>query len=231
MNLFEKHKKSGWKAFETYRVKIKCRDLVSGIPKDPELLRKWINARCKDKTEAEREAIRLTHLEHLEEVIDETADKQAIGFLRMEDGQLAVEGRCIKAMLKEAGNIIRQIAPGGKPKKGKNGITALRSKVADRVFVVEQYIPLGRTEPDSVEERPIHVMTPQGPRSSIKRFEVLYGVEVDFTVKRCRDPKGEGVPEEALLAILDYAQTSALGTGRSQGTGTFEVLNVEKIEG
>jgi len=223
-NLFAKHKKSGWQAFARYAVKIRCHDLVGGRPLNADLIEKWVTATCKKANDKERQKIIDADVALLDETIDEVAEKQAIGFARI-DGHLAIEGRQVKAMLKEAANIIKGIIPGGKDGKG---IAALKSKVADQIFVEEEYIILDKTQPDDVEERPIHVMTRQGPRTSLKRCEIVRDVEIDFIVAR-RAGAGEGVPQKALLAILDYAQQVGLGADRSQGRGRFEVLNVEAI--
>ena len=141
------------------------------------------------------------------------------------NGGLAIEGRQIKACLKENANIIKK----GMPKScGKDGvIAALKNKVAEQLFVEENYIPIGRTEPDEVLEKPISVMTRQGPRTSIKRYEICHDVEIEFTLKRLA--RGGEVTEKVMLAILDYAQDMGIGADRSQGRGVFEVLSVEKI--
>ena len=235
VNLFEKFKQSGWTAFDTYTVSIVCKDLVGGLPANKKMIEAWVNATNKTKSDEERRKIIDSHIDKLEKVEEEVAEKHGIMFARLKNGELAIEGRQIKAMFKEAGNIIAPIAPGGTARKsgehkGKiQGVQALRSKIADRVFVVEDYIGLGRFEPDEVLERPIHVVTPQGPRTSIKRCEILKDVEITFTVKRCRGPKGSGVPMDALMAALDYAQTVGLGSDRSQGRGQFEAQTVEQL--
>ena len=161
------------------------------------------------------------------------------------------------AMLKEAGNIIKDLAPGesdppkAHPKASKamtpeeadsiasalsikksaneTGVKALKSKVADQVFVSEEHISLGVAEPTRHEQRPIHVMTAQGPRTSIKRTEIVDNVEIAFTIRRCKGRGKQAVSESVLMAILDYAQTVGLGADRSQGYGQFEILSVEKV--
>lgn len=230
-DLWKKHLASNWNAFDTYKVTILIKDIVGGKPATPDMIEAWVDATNKEKLEAERQKIKEAHMDTLPELADEKADKQSCVFARV-DGVLCIEGRQIKAMLKEAGNIIKQIAPAGDGKTAP--IAALKSKVADQVFVVEDYIPLGRgngiyiTEPDDRPERPIHVITARGPRTSIKRVEVVRDVEVTFTVKRRKGRDKGAVPEKVLLAILDYAQEVGLGADRSQGFGCFSVLSVEK---
>jgi len=225
-NLWEKHKASGWTAFDSYRVAARIKNIVGGKPATEDMIEKWVNATCKAKTAEERAKIRDAHVGTLPDMAEEKADAQTVVFARLPNGELAIEGRQIKAMLKESANIIKDIVPGGKD--GEAGQKALKSKVADQVFVVEEHVPLGVTEPTRREQRPIHVMTAQGPRTSIKRSEIVEGAEIQFTVKRRSGP-GLGVSEKALLGILDYAQTVGLGADRSQGFGQFEIVSVEKI--
>jgi hypothetical protein len=220
MDLWKKHRKSGWDPFDTYRVTIKLKDIVGGKPASPELIEKWVAATNKAKSDEDRSRIVDAHLETLGEVTGDKTEQQTTVFARV-DGGLAIEGRQVKAMLKESANIIKSIGP--------DEIKNLRSKVADQVFVADEYIPLGRTAPDQYLERPIHVMTAQGPRTSIKRVEIVEGAEITFTIKRRRGKDKQSVPETTLLAVLDYAQTVGLGADRSQGFGMFEVVSVEKL--
>lgn len=231
-NLFAEFQKTGWDPFITYRVRLLLQDIVGGIPKNKELIEAWVNARNKKKTaEARQELVDATKAK-LAEIQGEQEEARGIGFLADEKG-LYIEGRQLKAMLKEASNITKKIVPGGK-KTEKNadkktvtvsaeGISALKSKVAERMFVEEDRIYLGVMKPTRIGERPISVETKQGPRSSIKRFEVVENVTIEFTVKRCRD---NVVPQNTMLAVMQYAQESALGAERSQGFGKFTVLEV-----
>jgi hypothetical protein len=223
MDLWQKHKASGWDAFDTYTVDIRINHIVGGKPASEDMIEKWVSATCKQKTAEERQSIIDAHAEDLADITDEKASKQMVIFGR-DDSGLYIEGRQVKAMLKEAGNIIKSIAP------GEGGVKNLKSKVADQVFVSEEKIPLGRDEPDRVVERAIHVMTAQGPRTSIKRSEICDDVELQFTVRRRKGADKMAVPEKVMLAILDYAQTVGLGADRSQGFGQFKVLSVTKAD-
>lgn len=231
-NLFEKHKKAGWKPFDTYKVKIRLHDIVGGIPKTKELIEKWVNAKNKTKTKEERAKIRDAHLELLNNVIDDTKESQGIGFHRTDEGELFIEGRQVKAMIREVGNVIKDNIYTGVIAKGApvTQIPQLRARAAEKLFCAENIILLGRTEPDEILERPIHVITPEGPRDAIKVYEICFDVDLEFVLKRFVD-KGKGViTEEAMLSILDYAQDIGLGADRSQGRGKFEVISVEEID-
>jgi hypothetical protein len=83
------------------------------------------------------------------------------------------------------------------------------------------------TSPDGIDERPISVMTRQGPRTAIKRSEYVLRPFVTFDVCILHDGIGKGIigPRE-LAGILDLAQWLGLGADRSQGSGTFSVESV-----
>ena len=77
------------------------------------------------------------------------------------------EGRTVRGHIKDCA---MQIA--GLMKGGAEAIVAFKAKVANRVYVQDQTIPMWRNgqrivEPDGMEERFIQVMTRQGPRSTI----------------------------------------------------------------
>lgn len=223
--------------FDEYRVKLYLHDVAGGTPMNKDLIESWINATCKLKSEEERQKIIQASLETLSEVSEEKEARSWVGFKKDEEGHLFIDGRCVKAMLKEAANIIKDVAPNGGGQKGKNagkdkGITSFKSKMADRVFVVEDRVYFQRNgerikEADELEERPVHAMTARGPRSSLKRTDILRDVEVEFTIRRLNT---SDVPEEALFACLVYAQNLGLGADRSQGRGTMKDVELEKIK-
>lgn len=230
MNFFEFEK--AWTPFDEYRVKIKIGTIAGGTPKHKDLLKGWINATNKELSDEERAKLVEATAEELPDLSEEKEAKSWVGFKSDDDG-LYIDGRQLKAMLKESANIIKKIAPSRVDKK-KNpkgiGITAFKSKVADHVFVVERKVHLKRDgefikEADVLDERPIHVMTAQGPRSSIKRTDLVHGATVEFTIRRVDDI---AVTEKALYAILSYCQYVGLGADRSQGMGTFKVVEMEK---
>ena len=263
MDLFQKYK-DNWTPFDTYEVEILLRDVVGGIPQNPDLIESWLKGQNKKMSKEERDKIKEAHELMLADAIDEKMEKTGIGFHK-KDGQLCLEGRQVKAMLKEAANIIKDIAPIGKKDKGKDifGIHQLKARAAEMLFVPEEFIPLGRAEPDAIGQRkdggedttapgvhpsgrnkpdkvlqkPIHVDTAQGPRDSIKVFEICFNVPLSFTVHRFRGPGkmsggklSNAVPEPTLKAILEYCQWTGLGADRSQGRGQFKVTRCEKVE-
>lgn len=196
--------------------------LVGGIPRHPEIVRRWQEAKWPTNPPAGLsidDAVSET-IEELGSQAMAAEDAAAIwtGFAE-KDGQLVLEERNVKAMLKESANIVKDLADLKKRNtKGDDKAMALRSKLAERVFVSPKWIPLGVSEPSESVERPIHVMTRLGPRSALKRTDVIRDVKVNCQLTVLDDGV---ITEKILRAILDHASRNGLGTDRSQGNGTF----------
>jgi hypothetical protein len=141
------------------------------------------------------------------------------GFLSDDTHGLYLENRNVKAMLKESANIVRKFYPNAKGKS-----PPLKSQLAERVFVKPDRVYLGRAQPDGYLEKPIHVMTAQGPRTALKRVDHCDDVKLELALKVLDDGL---ITEKILRGILEHAAENGLGTDRSQGSGTFEILRFE----
>ena len=206
-------------AFNEFRVTVHLVNVVGGTPADPQMIGNWINATCKAKSAEEKAKIVEATVLELPDIADDREARSWTIFKR-DDRGLYLEGRCIKSGLKEAANIIKEMV----------GIKALKSKVADQVFVVEDrcYFTRGGQPIKEVtqEERAIHVMTASGPRNSLKRFDILYDVDMTFTVKMFAHGT---VTEEALGFAILYLQDVGLGSDRSQGFGKNQTVECVKV--
>ncbi len=212
----------------TYDVTMTVKDLHGGRPQDPRVVEGWIRSKIIDNDERLRRLVQdaikdldfteedLADPENIEKAITEAGKKALNGFYRMSDGQLAVEGRQIKAMLKEATNIAYPWKA-AKPRKymGKS----MKGAVSEHVFVVEDFIPLGVKEPDTIDVRFSSTST---GRRAITREETLDSVEVDFTMVTDMDLK-----KDVWAKIFVTAQMQGFGTSRSQGYGTFKVTKFD----
>jgi hypothetical protein len=222
--------------FARYHVEIQCIDLlVGGIPKDPDTITKWLESRLEmgdaALIELANETIAMMveatgNEPKTEEILDALAAKVGTGngFKNL-DGGLVFEGRCLKAMLKEAANTAY---PGvdypGKPAGLKKG---LMRTLAERVFVEELYVPLGVNKPSRTEQRIKHIMTPQGPRSAINVVDVIDKPRLAFTVRVLDD----FIVPEAWGRIWEEAEYIGVGADRARSDGRFELEVWEQIEG
>jgi hypothetical protein len=219
--------------WSTYRATLAFRDkLVGGIPKDPRLIEGWL--RTKAGIEDAQE-LRLAVLRTLAEVGANGADgagpdelddataalvsqKRTTGFKCGPEG-LYVEGRQIKAMLKESTNIVFAGERWGPTRK------AAKSFFAERVFVDPDRVPLGVSEPSGVETVIGHLSGPAGPRSTLGNYEYVLQPAIDFRVLVLRDC----ITPEQWRDIWCLAQENGFGTLRSQGYGRFDVVQWERM--
>lgn len=165
----------------------------------------------------------------VEKVIEEVGageGEQQFGwatFPKDKDG-LYYEGRCVRGHLKDVANQVKGVV---KPE-----IKALKAKVANRVYVMTDVIPLYNkdglrlTEPSATEQRFIHVMTPMGERSSIKYIDYVEKPVLRFYLQVLDDGV---VTDEILKTLFEYGSVHGLGQERSCGYGryTFEIKAVD----
>jgi hypothetical protein len=219
-----------------YRATLQFKHLiVGGIPSDRSVIEGWIRARMDlgdqavkellDQTIAERGV--LSPDEAIEMVMASDLAPSVNGFKRHpETGELCIEGRTVKAGLKEWAN---SAYPGTKF-PGKTQIEGLRKGLmrylSEAVTVEDVLIPLGVTAPTRIEERIKHVMTPQGPRSSINRVEVIERPRITFTL-RVRD---DFIPEDAWARIWVVGEGIGLGADRGRSDGAFDLVGWERVK-
>ncbi|MFC4006560.1 hypothetical protein ACFOY2_04965 [Nonomuraea purpurea] len=229
-----------------YRVRLQVLDkIVGGVPSSESVIKGWLKSRMEvgdrdlqeltQKTLLERFPDRQPTADELADALLESDAAPSInGFKRIpETGELAYEGRCMKAALKEWAN---SAYPGtdwdGKtaadttvgrplPKGFRKGLMAT---ISERAFVVETFIGLGVKEPTGVEERIKHVMTPQGPRSSINRVEFVQSPLLEFELKVHDD----FLKPEAWGRIWERGEDIGIGSDRGRSDGKFELLAFDR---
>mgnify|MGYP001581405419 CR=1 FL=1 len=177
--------------------------LYGGIPKNPHIIEAWLESREMG--------------DRVSKTADEMGDQLASqaklikmqqGFKKDNDLGLYIEARQVRAMLKDSALVLRPLLE----------VTNFKAKLAARVFVFPAMLPLGKADPDGSDERVIHVMTPMGPRDSLKEVDYMENVYIDATMKVLHDK----VITHALLEnVLEYAAEVGLGADRSQGGGRF----------
>lgn len=221
-----------------YRATLRFKHLiVGGIPSDRSVIEGWIRSRMDlgdaalaelvTQTVAERGV--LTPDEAIEAIMTSELAPSVNGFKRNDAGELCIEGRIVKAALKEWANSAYPGTawPGKKDRtETKELRKGLMRYLAEAVVVDDQLISLGVTEPTEVEERIKHVMTPQGPRSSINRVEVVEQPRIAFTI-RVRD---DFLPQEAWARIWTVGEGIGLGSDRGRSDGQFDLVGWEKVK-
>lgn len=220
--------------------------VVGGAPSDPKLVEGWLQ---KNLGITDKEGLAAWMRTHLAETkgIDPTqatdaeieaalaenaAEKKAQVFKRTTDGFPYIEGRHVKAMLKEATSISW---PRGEHKFGtyrnSKGTTVggkdPKAYVAERVFVPEQPIIVG-VDISGVELAVGHIpdwKSESGSRSTIGYFEYVENSIISFEVRVLDDC----LEHEQWARIWAVAEMNGLGARRSQGAGQFVITAWDKI--
>jgi hypothetical protein len=198
--------------------------VVGGIPASDETIKAWLQAKLGELRTDEEIAAEADMT--FAEVYKSEEEARSTTFKTDAEGRLVLEGRCVKAMLKEAGQRLGL----GKPVKG--GRPSLKQDLHEALHVDEDMIPLRLADgtwamaPTGYDERPIHVMGPKGPRTSIKRTAYVEGASIGWT---CRILKCVHLKEANLKEILAFGQDLGLGADRSQGHGKFTVTDFEAL--
>lgn len=209
--------------YDRYHVRLAFRDrLHGGVPKNKELIDGWIKASTGYEDEVQKGLVE----EAKQQMLDEVAERSWNGFYRCPENGIYVETRQIKAMFKECATVL--------------GITKnkLGSKqIFQHAFFVDaidggKRVYVGKDKPDGVEEGPIHVMTAQGPRTALKRVDYVQDVELEFYVRVLKTAAQEKrhIGEDDMKQMLALAQDNGFGADRSQGNGTFNVVEFVKLE-
>jgi len=219
--------------FNRYEARLVFRDkLVGGVPKDPRLIEGWLRSKAGINDDAEvRQAMLRTLTELGAEVKAEmTFDdlvlasqavaglKQTTGFKVGSEG-LYVEGRQVKAMLKESTNVLFGGERWGATKKGP------RAFLAERVFVEPDKLWLGVREPAGVELMIGHVTGATGPRSTLGYHEYVERPTLRFRVLVVRDC----ITAAQWGDVWVHAQENGFGAMRSQGFGRFYLREWNRI--
>jgi len=209
--------------------------LRGGVPSDPKVAEGWIRTKFGDKDAVIRELVEETIAARLgggepadravavEQAIAEVADTRCLnGFKRTPDGELYIEARQIKAMIKEAANIRWAKGRWGPTSKG------TRSKVRSLPFSSRIRIGKLRTFVDEVAQDFVHSRF----GAAIKYAETVWNATVQFTVNADWDLDAERAKDGEPRSwghLWVTAEQQGLGADRSQGFGAFQVTRWERI--
>lgn len=206
-----------------YNATITVHNLAGGTPSDPRVAEGFLKTKLADKDDLIREMVTQIMVDRGitadEAVIEADKLKHLNGFKRDDQG-LYIEGRQLKAAIKEAAGVARATdklkAKWGATNKGVLGF------VAEHIMVVEDVLHLGVTEPSRVLQS-----FPKNPRTGqtgIQYTEVIDEASFDCTI--ISDHKFTD-QEWAMLWLTGEQQ--GIGASRSQGFGRYEVTRWESV--
>lgn len=204
--------------WKTYEVELEFTSpFASSAPKNPKDIKVMLEARMPAKPP--EDAVPLDELSEqvAEEVEADQEVERGYATFKKDDVGLYYEARCVRAHLKDCANQLQ----------GFLGVKALKSKLANRVYVEPAKIYLDKIEPDGSETRIIHAMTMKGPRSSLKTIDYVNGAKLKFTLKVLDD---KVIDREILENIFKYGGNHGMGQERSQDWGKYELVQLKEVE-
>lgn len=204
--------------WKKYRVELEfTTPFASSTPKNPKDIEAMLEARMPAKPPPDPVSIPELASQVAEEVEATEEVERGYATFKRDDEGLYYEARCVRAHIKDCANALQ----------GLLGIRALKSKVAQRVYVEPEKIYIDKTEPDGNETRIVHAMTMKGPRSSLKTIDYVTDVKLDFNLKVLDD----GVINEGILrSIFEYGGTHGIGQERSQDWGRYTVAEFAEVK-
>lgn len=193
--------------------------IAGGTPTDPKVAEGFVRSKLGlDKDDLIREAVAEIMAERgvnaEEAAVIVAANRHLNGFKRTKAGELYIEGRQLKAAIKEAANVRWPKDRWGPSRKG------TLSFFAEHMFVMDDIMSLGVTEPTGIAQRFVHTWRGSG----IQYEEYVDGVNLDFRVTT--DHKFE---KEQIALLWLTGEQQGLGASRSQGYGRYEVTRWDTL--
>lgn len=211
-----------------YEATLRFQDIAGGVPSDPKVAEGWIKSKVKDPTKEDRirqavqELMAEKGLSEDEAIAELNSKRNCNGFRRdLVTGQLFVEGRQVKAALKEAVSVC--VAAGNLEKRqwGKTNKGAI-SFAAEHIQVMSTQVLLYDANWAPIKEATKVVQTfPVNPitkQTGIQYTEVCEDVQLKVIVTTDWD-----FTLEQWAAIWVTGGLQGLGASRSQDHGRYMV--------
>ena len=237
MGIFGKFENDAWPFW--YQGELKVGILAGGIPQDPNVVESWIKTKLRDiRSDAEIQDVIATTMAELgldEEAAIEKASTQMVGvngFKRTPPGtgQLIIEGRQLKAAMKEA---VMVAANAGKLATGKWGNPdnasfkkQIKGWFPEHFFITEEYLPIFHEDGspvmdhDGTTQKFVH--THRGDSISYEQF--VKNAVIPFTLKADFEMK-----EKDWAMIWLTGEMQGVGASRSQEYGRYEITKWDQV--
>jgi hypothetical protein len=202
--------------------------LCGSVPSDPDIVKKWLNARQPEAIPAGGRSIDEVQEEVFSTLGAEQDEVSRLVFQRV-DGGLVMRAGTIRAHMKDCARVISAQYV-GKIK----GERSFATKVVNGVYPDESqyWIPIVRTDgtpvmsADGELSKAVHVRGPRGEQlSAIKVFEYVEGARMDFRLKVL----GDSVKQKDLETLLTYGGVHGYAGERGDGEGKYTFV-IEKID-
>ena len=193
-------------------------------PDNPKVVEGWIRSKIQDNDDMIQEAVAEVMVElgiSADEAAQKVIDKTVVNRFKRDDNGLYIEGRIIKAAIKEAASVG---IGSGIFKAGKAvGVTSkgYPAFIAEHVQVDERRVYLGVNEADRVAQKFIH--TWRG--NAVGYEEEIDEAKIAFTISSDWD-----FGEEFWAKLWVIGQKQGLGGSRSQSFGTYTITRWDPLD-
>lgn len=194
--------------FDVYEVTITLTEPILGtVPKNPKTYANYLAIKAPDPKLGEKEVKTVPEVDKIEK-------PGWTGFHHDESGYFIYD-YMVLGFLKEAGNVLKEQLM----------ISNLRSKIDQYVFIEPRRIYLAK-EIDDVLERPLRVMTMQGPRVMVVRSDMIkagtsFIVSIRILENKANFKSKHPINGEIIRELLGYGKLKGLGQFRNGSYGRF----------
>jgi hypothetical protein len=192
--------------------------ICGGVPSDARTAEGWIRSKLATTDQLIQAQVAEVMAERgvsAEEAAKVAADLRSLNGFKRDDQGLYIEGRQLKAAIKEAASVA---AAAGKINMKGWGLTKkwILAYIAEHVFVQEDRLHLGVTEPTGVAQRFVHTRFGSG----IQYEEYVDNTNIHFTIATDHD-----FTEEQWAMIWLTGGQQGIGATRSQGYGRYTITS------
>ncbi len=225
MSVFAKYASQNYPHRFAGTLHVSC--IAGGVPTSQKVAESWLKTKFADSDDLIRAKAAEIMVDRAVDIDEATRlvveDSHLNGFKRDPERGLYIMGYQLKAALKEAscvaaneGNLSAK--NWGTP-DNKNYVKGLKAWFPEHVFVIDERLYLGVTEPTGIAQRFVHTRNGSG----IQYEEYVEDAKIDFSVETDHDFK-----ESEWAAIWLAGERLGLGATRSQGYGRYEVVAWER---
>lgn len=205
--------------------------LCASVPADPEIVKKWIEAReprVKPAGALSIEEINEEVLASIERGEGEADQSFSMLVFQRHGGGLVERAATVKAHAKDCARVLSAQYIGRIENE-----RAFSTRVANGLYLDEQvyWLPILRDdgtpvrEADGAYDKPIHIKGPRGVQNALKRFEYVEPPSMmEFTIKVL----GRSVSETDLHHLFSYGGVHGYAGERGDGEGRY-VYTLERV--
>jgi hypothetical protein len=232
--VFDKFYAQAWPVEFHGRIRVSA--IHGGTPSSPETARKWVISRVSNtRSPSEVQALVVRTMAELEVSLDAAVDK-AVGemaglniFKREASGQLYIEGRQLKAALKEAVSVAANEGKLTTRGWGHPDNDSYRKQIKgwfpEHVFIADEHLLMHRNgEPVTEASRTLEKFIHTHRGDAIGYEEVCEDVEFDFRAETDHE-----FTEKEWAMIWLTGQKQGIGASRSQSYGQYEVTRWDQV--